>query len=163
MSENFRNKQWFKNMPQERKDEICKSFDIEEKTLRKAGRETDNGRLVIDILRIDHLCHYPEEWDLSYNSIKNSIDDFKNRVTSTISDTELVDVFKSIYDLFETHTYLKYKDTLHNKVLVNQTKDCILNDINDYYVNDEESRPYYAHRIRQHLNILIESDLNLIK
>ena len=57
MAENFRNKQWFKNMPQERKDEICKKFDINENTLRKCGRETEVGRIVIDLLRVDHLLH----------------------------------------------------------------------------------------------------------
>ena len=58
MADNFRNKQWFKNMSQERKDEICKKFDIDEKTLRKCGRETDDGRIVINLLKIDHLLHH---------------------------------------------------------------------------------------------------------
>ena len=44
MADNFRNKQWFKNLSQDRKDEICKKFDIDEKTLKKAGRETSDGQ-----------------------------------------------------------------------------------------------------------------------
>ena len=63
MADNFRNKQWFKNLSQDRKDEICKKFDIDEKTLKKAGRETSDGQIVIDMLRIDNLQHTTEFWD----------------------------------------------------------------------------------------------------
>ena len=71
MADNFRNKQWFKNMSQDRKDELCHKFDIDEKTLRKCGRETNDGRIVIDLLRLDHLCHTPESWK-EYNKVIQS-------------------------------------------------------------------------------------------
>ena len=163
MADNFRNKQWFKNMSQERKDEICKQFDINEKTLRKAGRETDDGRFVIDLLRIDHLCHHPKSWDTSYDAIKDHIKDYTNIINNAKSDEELILIFEKLYNLFGEHSYLKYKDSVHNKVLINQAKKCILNDINEYSINDEDSKSYYANRTMLHLKVLLESDLKLVK
>lgn len=163
MADNFRNKQWFKNMSQERKDEICKQFDINEKTLRKAGRETDDGRIVIDLLRIDHMCHYPKDWDEAYEALKDHIEKYNNVINETKTDDELVLVFEEIYNLLNAHTYLKYKDSIHNKVLLHQAKKCVQNDINEYINNDEENKPYYAYKIKMHLKVLIESDLKLIK
>lgn len=163
MADNFRNKQWFKNMSQERKDEICKQFDIDEKTLRKAGRETDDGRFVIDLLRIDHLKHYPSTWDNVYKAIQNHIDNYEAMINNAKTDDELISVFENLYDLFNKNSYLKYKDSVHNKVLIEQTKHCILNDIHEYSINDEDSKPYYSNRIRLHLKVLLESDLKLVK
>ena len=71
MAENFRNKQWFKNMSQERKDEICEKFLIDETTLKKAGRETDDGRIVINLLKIDKLNYTPKPW-IDYYKILSS-------------------------------------------------------------------------------------------
>lgn len=163
MADNFRNKQWFKNMSQERKDEICKQFDIEEKTLRKAGRETDDGHFVIDLLRIDHLKHYPNSWDVAYNAIKDHINNFVTMINNAKNDVELILIFENIYDLFNKNSYLKYKDSVRNKVLVEQTKQCVLNDIHEYVTNDEDSKPYYANRLLQHIKLLIDSDLKLVK
>lgn len=163
MADNFRNKQWFKNMSQERKDEICKQFDIDEKTLRKAGRVTDDGRFVIDLLRIDHLKHHPNSWDVTYNAIKDHINNFGTMINNAKTDAELILILENIYDLFNKNSYLKYKDSVRNKVLIEQTKQCVLNDIHEYVTNDEDSKPYYANRLLQHIKLLIDSDLKLIK
>lgn len=162
MADNFRNKQWFKNMSQERKDEICKQFDIDEKTLRKAGRETDDGRLVIDLLRIDHLNHYPKDWDIANEALKNHTD-YKNKIASCDNVTELVTIFEQLFNLFETHTYSKYKESLHNDLCVKQIKDCIIADFEGYINCDDDSKAYYANRTLSHLKLLLQSDLNIIK
>jgi len=164
MADNFRNKQWFKNMSQERKDEICKNFDIDEKTLRKCGRETDDGRIVIDLLRIDHLIHYPEEWDIVNNAIKDHILDYKDLLKECSPADDLIGIFENLYNLFGEHSYLKYKDTLHNKVLMDQTYKCLVNDIDGYIECDEDNyKAYFAHKIYTHLKVLLKTDLNIIK
>lgn len=160
MAENFRNKQWFKNMSQEKKDEICKKFDIDEKTLRKAGRETEDGRIVIDILRIDHLLHTPKEWKDCYKSLSNfnlSLDDV------SLSDIEFCE---KIYRAFiPDASFLKYKDNLHNNLLVKQAEKYARNwylkfiDPNASY----DDKEYYAYQVWSHVKCLLESDLNIVK
>ena len=162
MAENFRNKQWFKNMPQERKDEICKKFDINENTLRKCGRETEDGRIVIDLLRIDHLLHCPKIWDECNNALKNGNNYSENlRTCQTLN--EVVEVCENIYDIFSKNSYLKYKDTLHNNVLVKYTRKNIQNAYDTYLSCDTEDKPYRAYMLYTHLKVLLESDLNIIK
>ena len=162
MAENFRNKQWFKNMSQERKDEICKKFDINENTLRKCGRETEDGHIVIDLLRINHLLHYPEIWDEYNDALKNGNDYSENlRNCQTIND--VVEVCENIYDIFSKNSYLKYKDTLHNNVLVKYTRKNIQNAYDTYLSCDTEDKSYCAYMLYTHLKVLLESDLNIIK
>lgn len=160
MADNFRNKQWFKNLSQDRKDEICKKFDIDEKTLKKCGRETDDGRIVIDILRLDHLLHTPSEWKTQYDALKK----FK----MTFDDISLTDVevCQKFYKAFVPDAkFLKYKDTLHNNLLTKSaykyTKDWYLKFINPESTNNE--REFYAHQVWTHVKCLIESDLQLVK
>ena len=160
MADNFRNKQWFKNLSQDRKDEICKNFDINEKTLKKCGRETNDGRIVIDILRLDHLLHTPSEWKTQYDALKK----FK----MTFDDISLTDieVCQKFYSVFVPDVkYLKYKDTLHNNLLTKSAykyaKDWYLKFINPESTDDE--REFYAHQVWAHVKCLIESDLQLIK
>lgn len=162
MAENFRNKQWFKKMPQERKDEICKKFDINENTLRKCGRETTDGRIVIDLLRIDHLLHCPKIWDECNNALKNSNNYSENlRTCQTLN--EVVEVCENIYDIFSKNSYLKYKDNIHNNVLVKYARENIQNTYDTYLNCDPDDMPYYAYILYTHLKVLLESDLNIVK
>ena len=157
MADNFRNKQWFKNMSQERKDEICKKFDIDEKTLRKAGRETDDGRIVINLLKIDHLLHQPESW-IEYNKIieKNKL----NVCEGTIE--EQAENLKFIYKLFFDVSFLKYKQSLHNDLMVKQATKYVNKWIDEYYSN-ENDKEYCAYQIVMHVKSVLETDLNIIK
>jgi len=161
MAENFRNKQWFKKLSQNRKDEICKYFDIDEKTLRKAGRETDDGRIVVDLLRVDHLMHYPKEWD-DTNKALNNRNEFLNKLKNCNTVSEYVEVFKSLFNLFNKNTYLKYKQSLHNDMLVKNMYRYILNDLENYFsVDDKEYKAFYSYRTFSHLRVLLVSDLGL--
>ena len=158
MADNFRNKQWFKNMSQERKDEICKKFDIDEKTLKKCGRETEDGRIVIDILRLDHLLHKPELWKICYNSLK----DF-NISLDNISDIELCE---KLYEVFKSGVkFLKYKDTPHNRVLLTDAAKYTKGWYNKFIDSNstEEDKEYYAYQVWTHVRVLLETDLQLIK
>ena len=160
MAENFRNKQWFKNMSQERKDEICKKFDIDEKTLKKAGRETEDGRIVINLLKIDHLNHRPESWK-TYNDILSS------NTIELCGDTieEKVNNIKYIYSLFNDVKFLKYKESVHNNLLVKQTAKYVNEWINEYKnpENSADNNEYFAYQIFSHVRSLIESDLKIVK
>lgn len=157
MADNFRNKQWFKNMSQERKDEICKKFDIDEKTLRKCGRETDDGRIVIDLLRIDHFLHTPESWT-EYNKV---IEQNKLNICNGTID-EQVEYLKFIYKLFYDVSYLKYKQSLHNDLMVKQAIKYVNHWIIEYY-SDQNDKEYCAYQIVMHVKSVLETDLNLVK
>ena len=160
MADNFRNKQWFKNMSQERKNEICEKFDIDEKTLKKAGRETEDGRIVINLLKIDHLNHRPESWKI-YNNILSS-----NNI-ELCGDTieEKVSNIKYIYSLFNDVKFLKYKESVHNNLLVKQTAKYVNEWINKYKnpENSSDNNEYFAFQIFSHVRSLIESDLKIVK
>ena len=157
MADNFRNKQWFKNMSQERKDEICKKFDIDEKTLRKAGRETDDGRIVINLLKIDSLLHIPESW-IEYNKIieKNKLSTCEGTIN------EQVDNLKAIYNLFYNVSFLKYKTSLKNDLFVKQAAKYVNYWINEYY-SENSDKEYCAYQIIMHIKSTLETDLNLVK
>lgn len=157
MTTNFRNKQWFKNLSQDRKDKICKRFDIEEKTLRKSGRETEDGRIVVDILRIDHLLHTPKFWDecdqiISSNKI-NKCDD--NNLENQLEN------IKYIYNLFNKDTkLLKYKQSLHNDLMIKQAVKYVNHWIDEYNIEDSDKK-YCAYQIYMHVKSVIETDLKL--
>lgn len=162
MADNFRNKQWFKNMSQDRKDEICKNFDISEKTLRKCGRETEDGRIVIDLLRLDHLEHHPEYWDDCHKALDGH-KEFLERLQNAGTHEEYVEIFKDLYDLFGANKYLKYKETSIAKVQVGQAYKHILTDMTYYFDCKDEDKPYFAYMINTHLRVILDSDLKLIK
>ena len=157
MADNFRNKQWFKNMSQERKDEICKKFDIDEKTLRKACRETDDGRIVINLLKIDSFLHMPDEWS-EYNKIieKNKLETCEGSID------QQVEYLKFIYKLFFDTSFLKYKSSLHNDLLVNQAIKHTNYWVSEYN-SEENDKDYCAYQIVMHVKSVLETDLNLIK
>lgn len=157
MADNFRNKQWFKNMSQERKDEICKKFDIDEKTLKKSCRETDDGRIVINLLKIDHLLHNPESWS-DYNKVISNI-----VIKQCEGDfDEQLEYLKYIYGLFNEVSFLKYKKTLHNDLLVKQAIKHINYWIEEYN-NDESDKEYCAYQIYEHISTLLDTDIAIIK
>lgn len=166
MSENFRNKQWFKKLSQERKDEICKKFDIDENTLKKAGRETEDGRLIIDILRIDNILHKPEIWHICYkNYIENDCfnSDFNWNYDNVY---DMIDRIFYLYNLINPNSKLKkYNSNLHNDILTKQSFKYITEWIEKCKLefDDKEYVEFCCYQIYSHSRVLLESDLNIIK
>lgn len=164
MADNFRNKQWFKTISQDYKDKLCKHFDIEETTLKKAGRENDEGKIVVDLLRIDHLLHMPSEWDDSYDAIKNH-EDFLKSLKKESTPEDSVNIMQILYSLYHTNAkYLKYKNTVHNNVLVTEAYKNVLYDIEDYLkFTDKSDKKYVSNRLYWHLRVILLSDLAIVK
>lgn len=168
MAENFRNKQWFKNLSQERKDSICKKFDIDEKTLKKAGRETGDGRIVVDLLRIDHILHTPEIWDVCYDAyIKYSIfsDDQFNWDLINITDKimRMYNLYSYVHPEY-INTVFKYKSNLKNDLFVKDAYKRVLKWVNyaKEDLNNEEDVKFSSYQIYSQVKCLIESDIKLI-
>ena len=164
MTTNFRNKQWFKDLPQDEKDKICKKFNINEDTLRKAGRLNDDGEIVIDLIRIDHLVETPKTWD----DCNDKLSDIKFNDNIEISDIEnMLDNIKNIYQAMNPDVkFLKYKESIYNNILVKQAykylktwfvKKAKANSDDNCYIK------YCSHLIYTHSKCLLESDLKLIK
>lgn len=164
MATNFRNKQWFRKLSQDRKDEICKNFDIDENTLKKAGRETDDGRIVIDMIRIDHLNHTPEFWDECYKNV-NIVMPEDNMNTS--------DVFQMISNMEYIYTFMNrdvhfgnYKSSLHNDLLTKNAHKYFKNwydKMHSTESTDIEYIKFCCYQMYTHCRCLLESDLKLIK
>lgn len=157
MAENFRNKQWFKKLTPEYKKEICDKFHIDEKTLRKCGRETEDGRLLIDILRIDHIDYISPVWVDCYNKLEGYV----------ISDTDNqnIEFAEKIYSIFFPDSkFLKYKPSAHNDLVVKYATKYALNWLRKFIESDNiEDKRYYAYQTYSHVKCLIESDLQLVK
>ena len=164
MADNFRNKQWFKNLSQDRKDEICKKFDIDEKTLKKAGRETSDGQIVIDMLRIDHLQHTPEFWDECYKNL-NVVLPEDNLNTSDVR--QMISNMEYIYTFMKRDVHFgTYKSNLHNDLLTKTAH----NNFKHWYdelhatdTSDVDHKKFCCYQMFTHCRCLLESDLQLIK
>ena len=164
MAENFRNKQWFKNLSQDRKDEICKKFDIDEKTLKKAGRETSDGRIVIDILRIDHFQHTPEFWNDCYKNLYVVLPE-DNLNTSDVR--QMISNMEYIYTFMKRDVHFgTYKSNLHNDLLTKTAH----NNFKHWYdemhatdASDVDHKKFCCYQMFTHCRCLLESDLQLIK
>jgi len=166
MAENFRNKQWFKNLSQDRKDELCNKFNIDEKTLKKAGRETEDGRIVIDLLRIDHISYTPEIWDICYNAfINNNVFDNKLKWDFTGVD-DMVIRMSSLYNFVNSdEKLLKYKSSLKNDLFVKDAYKRLLKWVNyaKEDLTDVNSVKFSSYQIYSHVRCLLDSDLKLVK
>ena len=164
MADNFRNKQWLKNLSQDRKDKICKKFDIDEKTLKKAGRETSDGRIVIDILRIDHLQHTPEFWDECYKNLHVVLPE-DNLNTSDVR--QMISNMEYIYTFMKRDVHFgTYKSNLHNDLLTKTAH----NNFKHWYdemhatdASDVDHKKFCCYQMFTHCRCLLESDLQLIK
>lgn len=155
--DNFRNKQWFKELTDEQKQELCKKFDINEKTLKKCGRKNSDGKIVIDLLRIDHMETVPEQWKFAYNILNESKFDH----TKYDSNIELC---ISLYKLFHNDNLLKYKDSLHNQVLLEDRVRFIKFWLDMFNSSDDVlDKEFCASQVCSHVTIIMKSDLNLIK
>lgn len=64
----FRNKQWFRDMSQERKDSICERLGITEDVLKRAGTVDEFGEVVIDVLRLSYPN--PKKWKSYLKTIR---------------------------------------------------------------------------------------------
>jgi len=162
MATNFRNKQWFKNLSQDKKDEICKKFDIDEKTLKKAGRQTDDGRIVIDVIRIDHLLHTPKIWDICFKNLNIVIPD---DCINTSDVFKMISNMEYIYSFMNRDIhYATYKSNLRNDLLTKQAHVNFMywyNEKNN--TSDKEYNKFCCFQMYMHCKCLLESDLNLIK
>lgn len=155
--DNFRNKQWFKELTDEQKQGICKRFNINEKTLKKCGRKNSDGKIVIDLLRIDHIETIPEYWKFAYNILNESKFDY-------IKYDSNIDLCMNLYKLFHNDNLLKYKDSLHNQVILNDKVRFIKHWFDMFNSSDDISdKEFYASQIYSHVTIIIKSDLNLVK
>jgi hypothetical protein len=168
MAENFRNKQWFKNLSQERKDKICKKFNIDEKTLKKAGRETEDGRIVINLLKIDHINTTPKLWIKCYDEfIKNNV--YGNDLNWDFENLEDMRLrMASIYCFINPEVegkWLKYKSTLHNDLNIKDTYKRVLYWVNEAKecLTDKDYVEYCSFQIYSQCRRLFESDLKIIK
>lgn len=164
MADNFRNKQWFKNLSQDRKDEICKKFDIDEKTLKKAGRETFDGQIVIDMLRIDHLQHTPEFWDECYKNL-NVVLPEDNLNTSDVR--QMISNMEYIYTFMKRDVHFgTYKSNLHNDLLTKTAHNNFKHWYDELHVTDAsdvDHKKFCCYQMFTHCRCLLESDLQLIK
>ena len=162
MADNFRNKQWFKNMPQDRKDDICKRFDIDEKTLRKCGRETDDGRIVIDLLRLDHMNYVPELWIECGKKMVFVIEDTNvNDVNTMVS--LMQDAYMCMYPDVK---FLKYKSSLKNDLFVKQAYKDFIHWYNESISIDDitsDDFKFACYQMYIQCRRILESDLKIIK
>lgn len=154
---NFRNKQWFKKLSNEQCHEICENFMIDEKMFKHAGRAGENGEILIDLLRIDHINYIPDIWTETYDKLKT--------YNFNINSEDQLEFLKNIYLLFNTNVkFRKYNDSIHNEVLVEQA----FNNSN-YWIKklidetDLEYSKYCSYQIYTIIKILFENDLQLIK
>ena len=155
--ENFRNKQWFKELTPEQKQEICKKFDINEQTLKKCGRKNSDGKIVIDLLRIDHMETVPDQWKIAYKILKESKFDYTKYESN-------INLCIDLYKLFHDDKLLKYKDTLHNRVLLEDRIRFIKFWLDMFNSSDDVSdKEFCAIQVCSHITIIIKSDLNLVK
>ena len=155
---NFRNKQWFKQLSDEKRKEICENFMIDEKTLRHAGRAGENGEIRIDLLRIDHINYIPKCWINSYDSFKDK--------TIEMYDEDKLESLKNIYLIFNSSAkFLKYNDNVRNKVLVNQCYKSVKHWIEKFNESkdDIEYKQFCSNQIRTIIKILFENDLCIAK
>lgn len=170
----FRNKQWFKCLTDKEKKDICKRHHCTETGLKKAGYIGDDGKLKIDLLRLD--CDYiPENWTYENYVVRGG--DFEkllNQLTSTENDEDVLNVLEEMYCLFNPGTKFKKADVKKSKIWIDQTKLSIINNIKDMQVDVEvyEKDPdnndigivmCHSHKIYTHLKVLFESDIKNIK
>lgn len=168
MSENFRDKKWFKDMPQERKDRICKEFGITEDNLKKAGRETDDGRIVIDVMRL----HYPVpvSWEHYYNWIRDAgmpgLFEELSKLDGNDSVAPVIDVMCRMLELDPDIRLGKSRKCPPGRCF--WTRETLL-DLWDEYCKakengaDTETLWWHAKRLHGQLELLLVGDLNLRK
>lgn len=164
MATNFRNKQWFKNLSQDRKNDICKKLNINETTLKKAGRETDDGRIVIDLLRIDHILSTPQFWDECANKLhvvlpENNLN--TNDVFQMISNMEYIYAFMNN----DVH-FASYKSDIHNDLLTKYAHKYFKKWYDEMHATDASDTDHIkfcCYQMYTHCKCLLESDLKLIK
>ena len=163
---NFRNKQWFKNLAQEHKDEICKEFDITEDVLKRAGYE-ENDHIYIDLLKVS----YPVNTE-RLNPYKDIVlsDIFKKLIDIINID----DIDKKYQALCAMHSLFFKKDAKAYKEKPNDLLTSIrikerCNYINNIYkrllINDDDpdAQCIFSEIISSHLKVLLESDLQVLK
>ena len=170
----FRNKQWFKNLSDKEKKDICARHFCTEASLKKAGYIGEDGRLKIDLLRLD--CNYvPEEWTYENDVVRSAEFQKKIDILKNTEDVEdILNLFEEMYVLFNKDVKFKKADVKKCKIWLLQTKLSILNNIKDmqFDVEDYEKNPdgydvgiimCYSHKIYTHLKVLFESDIKNIK
>lgn len=162
----FRNKQWFRDMSQDRKDSICERLDITEDVLKRAGTVNEFGNVVIDVLRLSYTN--PEKWKSYLKTIRTekfrSLYNQLNTKDNTPSQT--VDL------LLDMASEIVVDNALYG-VKVRESKNIIrLQDIIKYInramkqiddeLESEDVKECAANRILSHLHIGLQ-DLGVLK
>ena len=172
---NFRNKQWFKNMTDEKKEELCKKLGCSLQGLKKAGFQDEDGKIKIDLLRLE--MEFPsEEWQIHLDVIESK--EFWKVYNHMVSldEDDIEETLKSLeemYCLWEDGLKFLKADTkkLITIVWVKQCKLSIIHNIEELelYLEDgdsvekKESMMTISRKIFLHLSTLFESDLNNVK
>lgn len=172
---NFRNKQWFKNMSNEKKEDLCKKLGCTLQGLKKAGFLDEDGKVKIDLLRLE--MEFPsEEWQQHLDVIES--DDFwkiykhmesldEDNIDETVKDLE------EMYCLWNDNVKFLKADTkkMITVVWVKQCKLSIVHNIEELelYLHDEDSvekkeqMMVISRKVYLHLSTLFESDLKNVK
>jgi len=172
---NFRNKQWFKNMTDEKKEELCNKLGCSLQGLKKAGFLDEDGKVKIDLLRLE--MEFPsEEWQVHLDVVESkSFWDVYNRMASLEEDNieETLKCLEEMYCIWNGNVKFLKADTkkLINVVWVKQCKLSISHNIEELelYIKDEDSVEKKEHmmvisrKIYLHLRTLFESDLKNVK
>jgi hypothetical protein len=163
MATNFRNKQWFKNLSQDRKNDICKKFNIDETTLKKAGRETTDGRIVVDLLRIDHILSTPPFWDECANKLQVVLPEDNMNTTDVF---QMISNMEYIYAFMNNDAhFVSYKSNLHNDLLTKFAHNSFKKWYDEMHATDKSDKDHIkfcCYQMYTHCKCLLESDLNLI-
>lgn len=162
---NFRNKQWFRDMTQERKDSICKRLGIIEDVLKRAGTVNEFGKVVIDVLRLSYTN--PVKWKSylevvrtdKFRSLYNQLNR-KDNAVGLLVDTLLcmlseIDGDNSLYDVKvrEPKSMLRLSDII--RYINNAMKQI------DDELESEDVKECAANRIHSHLLIGLQ-DLGIL-
>lgn len=148
---NFRSKEWFKNMSQEKKDEICNKFEITEDSLKKCGFIDEDGKVKIDLLRVSY--ENPLEWKQCFNIIYPTLNTYKESLKNNP-----IEFITDIYCKYaNTSNVKKYKQTLHNETRLKYTIKYILDNYTELELNKDsiEHIEYFAYNICGHCELFL--------
>lgn len=167
MSDNFKDKKWFNEISQERKDRICREFGITEENLKKAGRMTDDGRIIIDIMRL----HYPvpRDWEYYYDWLQDiEIPDLFEELRKTDKEhvEPVIDIMCRILEIDPDIKLGKSRKCPPGRCF--WTRDTLLKLWDEYCKakadgTDMETLWWHAKKVHDQLELLLVSDLNLRK
>lgn len=148
---NFRSKEWFNNMSQERKNEICKKLEITEENLKKCGFTNENGEVEIDLLKVSYKN--PIEWKTCFNIIYPTLNTYKEKL-----ENDPVSFITDIYCKYaDVQKVKKYKDNLSNDTRLKYSIKYILDNYKELELNKDniEYVEYFSYNICGHCELFL--------